>query len=257
MRNVGQDCLPRDVSRRIEALPLFAGKKQALRKAVAELRQEPSVLGAALWGSAGRGEPNPRDLDLVVLVPGSDTWTRRRFCDGSSIHIQMRGVERFREMNITRKQTRSERCPAFADLIVLWDDTGTIAVARARARRLRGRGPKPVSQWEAGRLRAEITTLIEGVEARVGDPSAFALFAAHTLSRCMAVHLRLRGAWVPEQKDLLDALELIDEGIATRYRHAISLLGRPAMCVEAIRGLAAEALAPVGGLVGDFEVWYR
>jgi hypothetical protein len=106
-------------------------------------------------------------------------------------------------------------------------------------------------------MRAELTEFVEQMEARSADPAGFALLAAQCLSRCIAVHLRLRGDWVPDEKDLLDALDSTDEDLAARCRRAISLLNRPADCLEATRALAIDALAPVGGLSGDYEVWYR
>lgn len=245
------------ILRKIHAMPLLPEQKQALREAALDLLLDARVRGAAIFGSASRGEPAPRDLDLIVLVPGGETWTRRRLYHGHAVHMQMRGVERFRKMNIERGQTRSERSPAFADLIVLWDDSDSFAAARARSRRLRARGPKSVSRWEAGRMRAELTEFVEQMEAKSGDCAAFALLAAECLSRCIAVHLRLRDAWVPDQKDLLEALDSTDEGFAAQYRRAISLLNKPANCLEATRTLAMGALAPVGGLARDYEVWYR
>ncbi len=238
-------------------MPLLPEKKRALREAALDLLQDPLVRGVAVYGSASRGQPSPRDFDLIVLVPGKETWTRRRLYGGHSIHLQMRGVARFRAMNIDRRQTRSEQRPAFADLLVLWDDTDSLARARARCRRLLARGPKPVSGWEVGRLQAELTELVEEMQDLTGGPAAFALHAAHALSRCIAVHLRLRGAWVPERKDLLKALASTHKDLAARYEHAISLLGEPAACLELARELAAEALAPAGGLAGEYEVFYR
>ena len=64
--------------RKIDARPLLPEKKQALREATLDLLDDPLVRGLAIYGSASRGEPNPRDLDLIVLVPGRETWTRRR-----------------------------------------------------------------------------------------------------------------------------------------------------------------------------------
>jgi len=245
------------VLRKVDAMPLLPEAKQALRESALDLLQDPLVRGVAIWGSAGRGEPNPRDLDLVVLVPGKEAWTRRRLYCGHSIHLQMRGVARFRAMNIDRRQTRSEHRPAFADLLVLWDDTDSLATARARCRRLCARGPKPVSRWEQGRLQAELTALVEEMQALTGGPAACALHAAHVLSRCIAVHLRLRGAWVPERKGLLNALAATDEALAACYQHAISLLSKPVACLGEVRKLAAKALAPVGGMAGEYEVFYK
>jgi hypothetical protein len=245
------------VLRKIDALPLLPQKKQALREAALDLLRDRAVRGVALYGSASRGEPDPGDFDLVVLVSGDRTWTRRRLYHGCSVHLQMRGVTRFRRMNIERKQKRSEQPPPFADLLALWDDTGSFATTRAKCRRLRARGPKPVSRWEAGRLQADVTTFVEDMQALSGDHAAFALIAARALTRCLQVHLRLRGQWTLGEKHLLPAAAGLDEDLAARYRDAVSLLNRPAACLEATRALAAEALAPVGGLVGDFEVWYR
>jgi len=257
MRVTDPDRRRLSVLRKIDAMPLVDDKKRALRDAAIDLLEESRVRGVAIYGSASHGKPAPRDLDLIVLVPGNKTWTRRRLYHGQSVHMQMRGVERFRLMNIERKQARSERCPAFADLITLWDDTDSFSVARARCRRLRARGPKPVSRWEADRMRAELTEFMEQMESESGDSATFALLAAQCLSRCITVHLRLRANWVPEQKDLFRALESTDEGLAGRYKQAISLLSKPADCIETTRAIVNDALAPVGGIAEDYEVWYR
>ena len=247
----------RIVSRKIDTLLLLPKKKRALHAAVQELLQNSKVQGVGVYGSTTRGVSDPRDIDLIVLVPGNENWTRRRFYDGLSIHIQLRGIKRFREMNLTRRQLRSEHTQAYAYLRSLWDSTGLITAVRARARHQQAHGPKPVSKWEVGRLRAEVTTLLEDLEKAASDPTLFTLLGAPTLARYIAIHFRLRGQWVPREKDLLDALTATDKRLAARYRKALSLLHDPTACLKVTHPLAAEVLAPVGGQVKDFEVWYR
>lgn len=237
----------------VDSLPLLPGKREALRAAALDLLADGTVRGVAIWGSTSCGEPNPRDFDLIVLVTGRRTWTRRRLYRGTSVHMQMRTEAHFRRANLERKQKRSERCPAYAELLVLWDDTGSFAPVRARARRLRARGPRPVSWREVTQLRAELAELVEEMEAKARDRAVFALLAAHCLARAAVIHLRLRGAWVPDTKDALPAL---DPALAARYREALRLLSRPAACAKQVRALAAEALAPVGGPVTDYDVWW-
>ncbi len=77
-------------------------------------------------------------------------------------------------------------------------------------------------------------------------------------SRSIEIHLRLRGEWTPGAKGMAGGA---GGGRRSAWRLAIgsamAKLGKPKECLEEMRALASEALSPVGGLAGDYEVWYR
>jgi predicted nucleotidyltransferase len=244
-----------EIQKRIGLLHIEERKKDALLSAAEHLLADRKVLGVAIIGSISRGETNPNDIDLVVLVRGSRYATRRRIYHRERVHMLIRGIERFIQSNLRRAPERWRYAyPPLSDAVILWDSEGTLAAARGRQRRLRSIGPSRVLPNEAMRLRAELTESLEALEACRADELCRIILATQFIARCAEVHLRLRGFWAPTRENLPRELKTLAPEFAGLCQKALSQAGRADACLRMARRAAEKALASVGGLVGEYEV---
>jgi predicted nucleotidyltransferase len=77
---------------RVSSLRIPETKRRALLAAVEDLRADPKVVAAAVIGSISRGDTNPNDIDLLVVVRGETCKTERRMCRGQRVLRPLGGL---------------------------------------------------------------------------------------------------------------------------------------------------------------------
>ena len=178
--------------------------KAELISLVDELSGRPEVLGAALFGSAARGDNRPdSDIDVYVLVD-----------EGSWRDVEGRGDQRFEFVYASEEASRAfwqaspdEFVQQWADARILLDKHGKLNAFRKEAEELRKEGRSALDGRTVRHRQFDAEDQLRAVRALSGsDPAAAALVLHRLVEALTELAFSLQSEWVPAPKERLKRL---------------------------------------------------
>lgn len=222
---------------------------EALREAVAYLRERftPSAIIAS--GTIVRGDPGPSsDLDLYVIIERPERQRLQRFFHGVPAEIfvnSLNWIERYFVAEI--EAGRPVTAHMLATGVAVYDPSGTGAALIARATGLLAEGPRPSEATLVSVRYYAATSLEDGFDILESGPELARAFLYRAVEGALRYRFLSAGQWQPRFKELLRALDQLDPKLAelTRRFYRASVLDEQAT-------LAREIVARTVGETGFF-----
>lgn len=222
--------------------------KRALDTVLADLQQDPEVVGVLFTGSVQQGQPDvTSDLDLYVVTHKDHYWRATRYYEGVEVELFFNNVASMR-WRITRPQEVAS-CAGFATGEILLDRTGETTELQAIARQRWEAGPPAPTEQEVTLYRYALHDRYEDLADVEHDPVASKIAGAALMQQTLEVYCKLNRHWgtkpkrlcqyVRERDPLLGAMLDDYYGRGMYPRHAFEIVD--------------YVLAPVGGRLKEWE----